>query len=267
MIDLHTHHWRCGHAQGELEDYIQQAVKAGLKVIGLSDHSPLFAHDGDEPAPGMHMPRSQYQYYLDEAHQLKTKYKDTIEVLVGLEADYIAGTKAAYAEALSHSELDYVLGSVHYFDGYHVYDPRRWQTSPDPDAVYTAYYKTLQQLVQSGLYDIVAHLDAVKGLGYQSSPAVAPIVDETVDMIAESGMAVEINTSGLRKCQETFPAPEIIRKLHAKGVPLTFGSDSHQPFEVSYGWSEVVALLKEFGVSELVSFRKRHMHTVLLSDS
>jgi histidinol-phosphatase (PHP family) len=266
LIDLHTHHWRCGHAQGELEDYIQQAVKAGLNVIGLSDHSPLFAIDADEPAPGMHMPKSQYQSYLSEAQKLKVKYEGTVEVLVGLEVDYIEGTEQAYADALRHSELDYVLGSVHYFDGYHVYDPRRWQMSPDPDAVYTAYYRALQKLVQSGLYDIVAHLDAVKGLGYQATSAIAPIIDETIDMIAESGMAVEINTSGLRKVREPFPSPQIIQTLHARGVPLTFGSDSHQPFEVHYGWSVVTRVLEDVGVSELVSFRERDMHTVSLPD-
>jgi histidinol-phosphatase (PHP family) len=265
LIDLHTHHWRCGHAQGELEDYVQRAIQLGLAAVGLSDHSPLFAIEADEPLPGMHMPKSQYDGYLREAQQLKEKYHGTIEVLVGLEADYIAGTEQAYEDVLKDSTLDYVLGSVHYFDGYHVYDPRRWQTDPNPDDVFAAYYTALQQLVRSGLYDVVAHFDAVKGLGHRASKAITPLIDEAIDLIAESGMAVEINTSGLRKCQETFPSPEIIRKLHAKGVPLTFGSDSHRPREVGYGWSMVSALLRDAGIDTLVTFRQRTRQAVSLA--
>ncbi|SHF28944.1 PHP domain-containing protein [Seinonella peptonophila] len=38
-FDLHTHHNRCGHAYGKIEEYIEAAIRKGLQMIGISDHS------------------------------------------------------------------------------------------------------------------------------------------------------------------------------------------------------------------------------------
>jgi histidinol-phosphatase (PHP family) len=129
MIDLHTHHLRCGHADGDLSDYVRSALALGVDTLGFSDHAPLLVGDSDEPAPGMHMPRSAFAGYLAEAAALRTRMRDRIELLVGVEADYLPGTEEAYRALLADPRIDYVLGSVHYFDGFHVYDRRRTSTT------------------------------------------------------------------------------------------------------------------------------------------
>lgn len=264
MIDLHTHHCRCGHAQGKLEDYVQKALELELKVFGLSDHAPLFAAERDEAAPGMHMCKSEFGDYVAEANYLKEKYADRIEVLVGVEADFLPGTEAVYAHTLAEHRLDYVLGAVHYFDGYHVYDPARWRTNPDVNQVYRAYFKRVQAAASSGLFDVLAHIDAVKGLGHKPTEDLSDVISETVQVIKDSSVAVEINTSGIRKVGEPFPSPSTIRKLQKAGVPLTFGSDAHSVHEVGYGWERVRLMLEGFGVEELVVFRNRRADTISL---
>lgn len=41
-FDLHTHHFRCGHADGNIRDYIEAGIQSGLQAIGISDHSPFY---------------------------------------------------------------------------------------------------------------------------------------------------------------------------------------------------------------------------------
>lgn len=262
LIDLHTHHYRCGHAQGNLEDYIRKAVDLKLKIIGLSDHAPLFAAEVDEAAPGAHMRKSAFAEYIAEANYLKEKYAAQVEVLVGVEADFIPGTEAVYAHALAAHRLDYVLGSVHYFDGYHVYDPARWRTNPDVGEVYRQYFRRVQGAAASGLFDVLAHIDAVKGLGHKPKEDLDDIIDETVQVIKDSGVAVEINTSGIRKVEEAFPSPHFIHKLQQAGVPLTYGSDAHSVDEVGHSWEHVRIMLDGLGVKELVVFRNRQASMV-----
>jgi histidinol-phosphatase (PHP family) len=256
MIDLHTHHRRCGHAHGDLVDYVRAAVDLGLVAVGLSDHAPLLVGTADEPRPGMHMPRSAFSAYLEEAVGLQ-RGEDRVEVLVGVEADYVAGTEDAYATLLADPRLDYVLGSVHYFDGYHVYDPARWLRADDVDAVHLRYHQHVRAAAATGLFDVMAHVDAVKGLGRFASRAIDAAWDETVRVLADAGVAVEINTSGYRKCGEPFPSWEAVERLHAAGVPLTYGSDAHRPNEVHHAWASVQAGLLAIGVTELAVVRGR----------
>jgi histidinol-phosphatase (PHP family) len=264
MIDLHTHHRRCGHAHGELADYVDAAIEAGVSVLGLSDHAPLLVGASDDSAPGMHMPRSALPGYLDEAAELRERMRGRIEILVGLETDYLSGTEEAYRALLQEPRLDYVIGAVHYFDGFHVYDRRRWLDVVDVDSVYVRYHQLVRAAAKSGLYDVMAHIDAVKGRGKPPTTALDREWDETVTVLADTGVAVEINTSGYRKCGEPFPSWQAIDRLHAAGVPLTYGSDAHDPSEVLHGWSDVRAGLLERGVTHLAVFRGRRRTMVAI---
>jgi histidinol-phosphatase (PHP family) len=263
MIDLHTHHRRCGHAVGDLVDYVRAAVDLGLDALGLSDHAPLLVGTADEPRPGMHMPRSAFAPYLEEAVALQRR-EQRLEVLVGVEADYVAGTEGAYATLLADPRLDYVLGSVHYFDGLHVYDPARWRGVGDVDAVHLSYHRHVRAAAATGLFDVMAHIDAIKGLGQRASRAIDDAWDETVRVLADTGVAVEINTSGYRKCGEPFPSWNVVERLHAAGVPLTYGSDAHRPNEVHHAWGSVQAGLRAIGVTELAVVRGRRRTMVPL---
>ena len=255
-LDLHNHHRRCGHARGELEDYVAHAVHVGLPTLGVADHAPLFAHPADHPSPGIQMARSEFPTYLAEARALRERYADRLDLLIGVEADYVPGAEARYREALDAAGLDYVIGSVHEWDGVHVYKPHTWE-GRDRGALYRSYFAHLRAAVGSGLFDVLAHLDAVKVYGPDVFDVAADEIEPTLDAIAESGIVVEINTAGMRKCGEVFPRPSIIAALHERGVPFTFGSDAHRPGELLHGAVEVARALDEHGIDTLVSLRGR----------
>jgi histidinol-phosphatase (PHP family) len=87
-------------------------------------------------------------------------------------------------------------------------------------------------------------------------------IEETLDCIADSGIAVEINTAGLRKTTELFPSPAILAGLVRRDVPITFGSDSHKVSEVAFGYAQAARTLLALGRTKWVTFRGREAEWV-----
>src|SRR5512135_486941 len=116
-VDYHTHNLRCGHAQGQIEDYVKAAIKHGLTDIGISDHSPLYFLEGNDPQPGLAMAKDELDGYVEEVLQLKTRYAEQINVRLGIESDYIEGMEDEYRAILARYPFDYVIGSVHHVLG------------------------------------------------------------------------------------------------------------------------------------------------------
>jgi histidinol-phosphatase (PHP family) len=236
-VDYHTHHERCGHAQGSIEDYIQAAIALGLEEIGISDHAPIYWLEGDHPLPRTAMPRSQLEPYVEEVLALKRRYEGRIRVLLGLESDYAEGFDDTYREVLSRYPFDYVIGSVHFCQGLHIYQQERWAGGADPSEVYPEYFRLVRESARSGLFDVLGHITAIMVLGPRPPAALLEReFGETARVLAETGVAIEVNTSGLRKgLPEPFPAGDLLRRCTAAGVPVTYGSDAHRPSEVGYG--------------------------------
>lgn len=259
-MDLHTHHARCGHAEGDLLTVARRAHAAGVRLLGWSDHAPLFGDPADHPKPGVQMARSQWPAYLEEAEAVRARLRrelPDLELRVGAEADYLPGTEAAYREALADPRLDYVLGSVHEVNGWHVYKPETWEELDEPDEFHLAYWRQQRASASSGLFDVIAHLDAIKAMAPAPRRDMRFEVEATLNCIADCGVAVEINASGLRKAGEAFPSPEIVAGLVRRDVPITFGSDAHRFDQLGVGYESAVELLHALGCTRLITFRGR----------
>ena len=85
-VNYHTHTYRCNHASGKDEDYVIKAINAGIKVLGFSDHTPRFFKSGH--ISGFRMRAELAKDYFDSIRMLREKYKDEIDVKVGVEAEY-----------------------------------------------------------------------------------------------------------------------------------------------------------------------------------
>lgn len=258
MIDLHTHHERCGHAHGSLAAYAASAAARGVRVLGLSDHAPLFASHDDHSAPTTQMAISAFDGYLAECRTVRERFAADVDVRIGVEADYLPGTEAMYRAQLERADLDYVIGSVHTVDDHHIYRPTDWPEDLDTVDLHLRYHQAIQAAVGSRLFDVLGHLDALKVFApAPNADEVARATTTTLEAIADSGIVVEVNAAGLRKCGELFPAPALIARLHRRGVRFTFGSDAHDPDEVAFGWEPTAQLLRRLGVRELVTFADR----------
>ncbi|MGW0332533.1 histidinol-phosphatase [Streptomyces sp. NPDC003011] len=268
MIDLHTHHNRCGHATGSLRDYVVAALDKGVKVLGLSDHTPMFAADEDHALPPVAMPKSQFPSYVAEALALKEEFAHSIEILVSTEADFFSGRMDPYTKALSAHPLDYVIGSVHMFEGRDIFDVTRWETAEAQDlaAVKARYFRAMAECARSGLFHVMGHVDALKGnhpeLGAAPAPAAA---DEMLRAIRDSGAVMEINTSGgTKKCGGWYPESDLLERAHHFRVPITFASDAHVPERVCDQYPEVVRVLGDIGFRTWTVFRRGTARTLPL---
>ncbi|WP_046228425.1 histidinol-phosphatase HisJ [Paenibacillus dauci] len=273
LIDYHTHHVRCGHAIGELEEYVQRGIELGLSQLGLSDHLPLIHVDPSTYYPEMAMPMNELPRYVEECLMLKDKYRDQISIRVGLEADYIEGYEEVIGKILDSYPFDYVIGSVHFLGEWDISDHRQthhWEGKQILD-VYRQYYEAVQKAAATGFYDIAGHLDVIKRFGYIPEPEQAEeriaLENAALQAVQKADMVMELNSSGLSKvCKEIFPSRRIVEQAIALGIPLTLGSDAHDPLKLSDHLDEARALLTELGVQEIATFENRQRSMVPLND-
>ena len=266
-FDLHNHHYRCGHAEGNIEDYIKAAIDRGLDYIGIADHSPYFYSEQDQLHPHVAMAKSELPHYINEVLQLKEKYQDKIHVLLGIESDYFPEHEALYRNIYEQHPFDYVIGSVHHVSGKNIFERGRWDGLDEEEKVAEKerYYQLIQQSAKSGIFQILGHIDAMKGFYPEFSKIETPIIEDTLKVIGETGVAIEVNTSGDEKdCGGWYPSNEILERAHHYGVNVTFGSDAHVPARIGDDFEEVQQKLREIGFKEMVYFVDKKMKKVNL---
>ncbi|EXX87894.1 histidinol phosphatase [Paenibacillus darwinianus] len=260
LIDYHTHHARCGHAVGTLEEYVKRGAELGLAQIGLSDHMPLLHVDPATYYPEMAMPMEELPRYVEECLALKEKYKGVIDVRVGLEGDYIEGHEEAIERIVGAYPWDYVIGSVHFLGEWDISDFRQTQgwEGKDRMAVYGQYYDAVAKAAATGFYDYIGHIDVIKRFGFQPEGDVTAMENAALEAVARHGLAIELNASGLRMpAAEMFPSKRMLEYALSLGIPVTVGSDAHQPARLHQYVDEARTLLKEVGYSQLATFEGR----------
>jgi histidinol-phosphatase (PHP family) len=264
LIDYHTHHVRCGHAVGSLEEYVRKGIEIGLSQIGLSDHMPLLHVDPAEYYPEMAMPMEELPRYVEQCLQLKDKYKDQIDIRVGLEGDYIEGYEDQIDSIIRAYPWDYVIGSVHFLGTWDVTDFRQthgWEGRSRVQ-VYEQYYDAVQKAAATGFYDYIGHIDVIKRFGFQPESDVTHLENAALEAVKRHGLAIELNASGLRTpAAEMFPSRRMLEYARELDIPLTIGSDAHQPERLGQYLDEAREMLKKVGFHQLATFegRKRVM--------
>ena len=257
-VDYHMHTPLCGHAVGDPSQYVEQALKVGLHEIGFSDHAPLVSHEDARYT----MSRTQLPQYHRMIEKVQKKYKKhkNFTIKIGLEADFIPGFEKKTKKILDGYPYDFVIGSIHFIDRWAFDDPEekvKWKDK-DINAVYRDYYKLLRQSAESGLFDIIGHVDLVKKFGHRASADLTPEVERTADIFRKCGVTIEINTSGLRKpVGEIYPSLAVLKIYRGHGVPITFSSDSHDPNDVGRDYDKARALALAAGYKVYSVFKRR----------
>lgn len=260
FIDYHTHHARCGHAVGSLEEYVLRGIEIGLDQLGLSDHMPLLHVNPATYYEGMAMPMDELPRYVEECLALKERYKGQIDIRVGLEGDYIEGYEREIERIVTAYPWDYVIGSVHFLGEWDISDSRQlhhWETN-DPSDVYRRYYDAVQKAARTGFYDYIGHIDVIKRFGFKPNHDMSALERETLDVVKAHDLAIELNASGLRHpVAEMFPSRRMLEYCRDIGIPLTLGSDAHQPQRLAQYLDQAQELLREIGFTQLATFQGR----------
>ncbi len=269
LADLHTHTARCGHAGGLDEEYVEAAIARGLAAIAMTDHVPFYWLPPERHDPRLAMAPDELPRYVDAVLALRERYAGRVEVLLGLEADFIAGQEEALALLLERFPFDVVLGSVHWLGEWLVDAPsslpRYRQGAEEVERIWDEYTTQLVAAARSGLFDVLAHLDLPKKFGFRSQAPFAGRLAEVVAAVAAGDCAVELSSAGRRKpVGEDYPADEVVAALVAAGVPFVLSSDAHAPDEVGFGFAELAARASANGVAATPLFRRRQATALLL---
>lgn len=252
-VDYHLHTSRCGHARGTMHEYVLAAKARGLAEIGFADHIPIYWLPKEQGDPGLAMSFSELDEYISEVHVLRGEFPD-IKIGLGIEADYIPGQEKKLEDFLSRYSFDYVLGAVHYVNGWgfdnpaYLFQYQHW----DIDELYSRYFSLLQQAAATGLFDIMAHPDLIKKFGYRPRKNILPLYRETAGIFKKAGVYVEINTAGLRApVREIYPHPDFLKECMAAGLKFTLGSDAHTPEQVGQDLEQALELVDQDQIARL----------------
>lgn len=215
------------------------------------------------------MPVGDMPEYLREIERLKVKYSGRIEIYLGLEIDYLDKTYHASIPYFQSLPLDYRIGSIHFLpwrtpltedhmtaiDGaYDIFAQTvRERYRGDIRLITKDYFESTLQMIDAGGIDIVGHMDKIymNGSLYpgfdRSADWFRKPFEACIDLIAEKGLIVEINTKNRSRKQQTYPHTDTLKQLLQRHIPIMVNSDCHVPDFVNDGREETLALLKETG--------------------
>jgi histidinol-phosphatase (PHP family) len=262
IADYHMHTPLCKHAVGEPEEYARRAVERGVEEIGFSDHGPM----PPEYDPDFRMREAEYPAYVDMVSRCRKAFPN-LSIRLGLEADFHPGTEGYVRDVIARYPFDYVIGSVHYLGDWGFDNPENVHRFEGRDlhALYAQYYELVARLARTGLYDIVGHPDVIKKFGHRPQRDYEALERGALEAVAAAGMALDVNTSGLRRpAKEIYPSPRILRAACRMGIGITFGSDAHEPRLVGEAFDQAVALAKEAGYTHFRRYVQRRFELVPL---
>ena len=265
FMQLSNYHSHCTFCDGRStpEDFVKFAISHGFRAYGFSSHSPL-------PFETFwNMSKNDMPEYLAEIDRLNKKYSDRLEIYTALEIDYLDETYNPSVPYFQELPLDYRIGSIHFlpisehlseenmvcidgsFADYKASVERYFEG--DIRKLVTRYYDSTLKMIEAGGIDIVGHMDKIymnghkcEGFSFDAAWYQEPF-RATLDLIAEKGLMVEINTKNLEKKQQLFPRKEYLGLLKEMNIPVMVNSDCHYPDLVNDGREKAFKLLKEIG--------------------
>jgi histidinol-phosphatase (PHP family) len=278
LTNYHTHTKFCDGKEHPMV-YAEEAIKQNIKILGYSAHAPV-------PFPcHWTMPLEKYSEYSDIIHLLKTKYAGKLEILNGLEIDYIPDLRQQMRETIHPSQLDYFIGSIHFIDCYT--DGTRWSIDGsneefrkgwdeifhrDSHSLARKYFEYTRQMIKEMRPPIIGHLDKIK-MQYtkdcfipETDTAYRKELMQTLEEIASTGCIMEINTRGVYKRNEPelYPSFWVLTEMSKMKIPVMLNSDAHRPQELVLQFEMAVEKLRKAGYKSITYFSKGKLQETVI---
>jgi histidinol-phosphatase (PHP family) len=252
-------------------EYIEEALKQGIHTYGFSCHAPVpFETDWC-------MKKENLERYFAEIGKLKEVYGSSIQILMGLEVDYVPGLVSPSDTLFRNSPLDYIIGSIHFVHSFRDGTPWGIDGSAelfrqglehiwnwDSKKAVMQYYKLLKEMVIHSNPKIIGHFDKIRmhneGNRYFSEEEkwYKEEVFQALEVMHAAGCLMEVNTRGIYRgyTKEPYPSLWILKEAGKMGIPIVLNSDAHKPQESMAMFPETSVMLKEVGIKELYNWIK-----------
>ena len=266
MTNYHSHCLYCD-GRASMDEFVRFAVAEGFSSYGFSSHAPL------RFSTPCNMEWDRMDDYLAEFAALKRKYAGIIDLLVGLEIDYIDEQGQPALPCYQSLPLDYRIGSVHILPAPSG-KPVDIDTSPanyarlvgeyfegDVEYVVRLYFRNLMRMVEGGGFDIVGHADKMHYTascclpGLLDEPWYDKLVRDCLAAIVERGYIVEVNTKSYHDLGTFYPNERYFAFLNDLGARVQVNSDAHYPDRISAGRREALDALRRAGFKNVTMWR------------
>ena len=230
----HTHTARCHHATGEDEEYVKAAISAGVRVLGISDHAPM-------PYPGGYvsyykMTPDELEEYCSSFIRLRDKYKNEIEILIGLETEYYPDLWEESLRLWQDYPIDYLILGQHFVNEEGINASIR--PTPEKEKV-TKYVDNVIAAMNTGLITYVAHPDLINYTGADETFYISEM-DRLINEAVRLGIPLEYNLLGMVEGRN-YPKDLFWREAARLGAVVVIGCDAHSPDRVALKQELLVA--------------------------
>lgn len=227
--NFHTHTYRCGHAEGQDEEYVLRAIKNGIKELGFSDHIPLLYPDGYQA--GYRVKVETLNDYFSSLNSLKEKYKDKIDIKIGFECEYFEELFEEMLEKAIDWGTEYLILGQHFFHPEHSGNPRAVHVALQPNdaSLLEEYAESIVKAIKTGKFSYVAHPDMFNFEGDKKT--YQQIMRKICVASKEYNIPLEINLLGIQG-KRIYPNPDFWEVVAEEKSPVTFGCDAHTPLSV-----------------------------------
>lgn len=242
-VNYHTHTYRCRHARGTDREYVEQAIEAGLKVLGFSDHAPIPFADGFVSRSRMAM--DELEGYVNSIRSLQQEYRSDIQILLGYEAEYYPEEFDPMIAHLEQYGYDYLILGQHYLgreqDG-------RASIHAGDDQSLQEYVDQVIAGLETGKFLYLAHPDVIRYHGPEENLFAALVI--ICRKLKELNMPVEYNLLGARDHRH-YPSHTLLRAAKAVGNSIILGADAHQPevFARRQDVENALRLIEHYGLT------------------
>ena len=222
FANYHTHTPLCLHASGEPREYIEAAIKSGIKKLGFADHSPQFYDDGF--VSRIRMTPDEAHGYISKIRSLADEYKDDIEIFVGFEAEYFPSIFSRLQSFFRDYGVDYlILGQHALFSD----ETGEWSSIPRTDnAKLTQYVDEILEGLSTGSFSYLCHPDLLRYVGDEEF-----YVSEYTRLCEGAkalGIPLEVNILGL-VTNRHYPCDRFFEIAKSVGNNFILGVDAHEP--------------------------------------
>lgn len=279
-FDYHMHFEYGDYDEGWVQGFFDAAARRGLNEIGISEHSHTFPefqqlyYDDltlDDSFVGRFqstwLKKNKFKHTLDDYFRFMDRLKSTHKVKIGIEVCNFRD-QSAVENILNGRDFDYVIGSIHFLDGWGFDASALVQEFDRHDLrdLYEIYTREVERLSSTGLYDVLGHPFNLWVFN------VLPTFDETeyferaARALSKAGMAIDINTGTAYRypIKKISPPPKFMEIAAQYRLPIITSSDAHQPEDCGRFIDEAIEYARGFEYTTCLQFDRRQRTEVPL---
>jgi histidinol-phosphatase (PHP family) len=264
-VNYHLHNQYSSDGRGSTEEVCEVAVELGFDEICFTNHAETLSSEGDAWILDLVEARERYEQLQHEIERLQPEYPE-LRLLLGAEYEYRPEWVETLDALTDSVDFDLIIGSVHVVGGEQISGGSVGGYFKELDAseAYGRYFEAVEEMVDWGGFDVVAHLDMAKRFGvkfygpFDAKPFESQVRGLLEKMVGK-GLGLEVNTSGVVQAPaEPYPCLDILKLAKDTHVAtVTIGTDSHVPTSFEQGWEVGDLMLRRAGFTEITLFSHR----------